>query len=192
MKLEVLSPEDYKTTRWDGGDTTELYIWPRGSDYPSRRFDVRFSSATVRQEHSTFTKLPGVFRHLLLLEGKVRLVHQGHREVELKPYQVESFPGDWDTECYGMATDMNLMLQNGYKGWMQAMTLRPGQKAELEAEGFTMVALYAASGCFHLQGRWVSPRCMAVIQPEGAEKVEIHADRYGCQVVAALVKKTPQ
>ena len=58
MTLTRLTPEDYITTRWSGGATTELLIRPRGAAYAQRAFLCRISSATVELDESTFTPLP--------------------------------------------------------------------------------------------------------------------------------------
>ena len=55
---KLLTPDDYRTTRWSGGTTTELAISPRDAVYADRNFLWRVSSALVEDETSDFTPLP--------------------------------------------------------------------------------------------------------------------------------------
>ena len=43
----VRTEKDYKVSKWSGGDTTELYLYPENGDYRSGNFQLRISSATV-------------------------------------------------------------------------------------------------------------------------------------------------
>lgn len=130
MRIIHLHPEDFKTTRWSGGTTTELYLYPEDGDYARRDFKFRISSATVELEESDFTPLPGVERFITPLEGGFTLTHPGCAAVELPalsaPYR---FRGDTPTHCVGKATDFNLMLK-GCEGkmelWQNAAPIQPG------------------------------------------------------------------
>ena len=69
MNIDIYKDGDFKTTEWSGGSTTELFIYPPTSNYESRNFDFRISSATVEIEQSNFTKLPEISRQLMVLKG---------------------------------------------------------------------------------------------------------------------------
>lgn len=147
MKILHLTSQDYLTTTWSGGTTTQLLIWPAGADYASRKFSVRISSAVVALAESDFTPLPGVLRYITPLEGGFTLTHPGKSPVVMAamdaPYR---FSGGESTHCVGMATDLNLMLQ-GVDGEMRRQAgicpIRPG------LNGF-----YAPqSRVYHLNGR---------------------------------------
>lgn len=56
--IEKLPAGEFNISRWSGGTTTELFIWPHGASYAERRFGIRISTATVDIAQSTFTKLP--------------------------------------------------------------------------------------------------------------------------------------
>ena len=58
MKYQLIKKDAYKTSRWTGGETREMAIWPAGSQYLERNFIWRLSSATVEQEESDFSSLP--------------------------------------------------------------------------------------------------------------------------------------
>ena len=117
MKITHLKKNDYKTSAWSGGTTTQLYIFPQDGDYAARRFKVRISSAAVDLEESDFTALPGVDRWITPLVGGFTLTHPVSRPeqapVVMGPMsQPYNFPGGIDTHCVGKALDFNLMLKD--------------------------------------------------------------------------------
>lgn len=131
MEYEIKRPEDFKTTHWSGGTTTELYIYPEGADFKSGKFDFRLSIATINIDESDFTPLPGVDRTLLLLNGELQLIHEGHHRCKLLPFMQDSFKGEWSTKCLGTGTDFNLMTQNcngTIKVFQKNAELVPGSK----------------------------------------------------------------
>lgn len=121
MKYRILNKNDYKLSSWSGGDTNELYIYPKTSEYKKRNFMFRISTATVKDEKSTFTKLNGIERTLMTLTGKLKLSFKDKYEKELDKYEAISFSGDWDTTSYGKVTDFNLMTNSGCCGGLQHM-----------------------------------------------------------------------
>ncbi len=74
--IELIHNEDYKTSNWSGGTTTELAIYPVNSDYKNLNFKWRLSSAKVELEESTFTYLPNTSRFILSLDDPLRLQHE--------------------------------------------------------------------------------------------------------------------
>lgn len=112
--------EQHKST-WSGGTTTELAIYPEGASYGDRNFLWRLSSANVELEESTFTSLPEVWRYIMVLEGEMDLDHPGHHKTHLKPYEQDSFSGEWLTRSKGRVRDFNLMLKEGYRGSIEAI-----------------------------------------------------------------------
>lgn len=113
MMLEIIKPSEFTTTAWSGGTTTELFIYPENTSYSERNFDFRISVATVELETSTFTKLPGIERHLAVLEGEMTLSFENRGGVLLRPYDIATFQGDWLTTSVGRVTDFNLMTRRG-------------------------------------------------------------------------------
>ncbi len=113
MEIFHLTHDDYQSSRWSGGTTTCLYLYPPNGDYPSRRFRVRISSAVIELPESDFTPLEGVTRFITPLEGGFTLTHgDGHGRVMSpldRPYR---FSGDLPTHSVGRATDFNLMLKD--------------------------------------------------------------------------------
>ena len=69
----VFTPQDFQTSHWAGGVTTQLAIGPQGTHYADRDFLWRISSAQVALDHSVFTHLPDYHRFLTDLEGELEL-----------------------------------------------------------------------------------------------------------------------
>ena len=112
MDIRHLTPADYRTSRWSGGTTTEIFVWPADADYAARRFTVRISSATVELEESDFTALPGVTRYIVPLVGGFTLTHPEGQPITMGPLDAPyRFSGEIATHCVGKATDFNLMLK---------------------------------------------------------------------------------
>ena len=112
MRILHLTKQDYKVSQWSGGTTTEVFIWPEGSNYATREFGLRISSATVDLPESDFTPLPGVMRYIVPLQGSFTLTHPGKQPVAMEPLcQPYRFSGEIPTHCVGKATDFNLMLK---------------------------------------------------------------------------------
>ena len=133
MNILQLKAQDFVTTAWSGGTTTQLLIWPEGSDYGRREFAVRISSAVVALEESDFTPLEGVQRYITPLSGGFTLTHPGKTPVVMAPLDPPyCFSGEESTHCLGKATDFNLMLK-GVAGEMVRCNgicpIRPGLHA---------------------------------------------------------------
>lgn len=130
MDIRHLTQQDYKTSQWSGGTTTEVFIWPQGASYAAREFQCRISSATVELEESDFTPLPGVMRYIVPLQGGFTLTHPGKSPVVMGPLtEPYRFSGEIATHCVGRATDFNLMLK-GVEGKMdicrETAPIQPG------------------------------------------------------------------
>ncbi len=149
MRILHLTENDYKTSRWSGGTTTELFIWPEGADYGKREFSFRISSAVVELAESDFTPLAGVTRYITPLTGGFTLTHPGKPPVVMGPMaEPYRFSGEEDTHCVGCATDFNLMLK-GAEGEMTlccgSAAIRPGFNSffALEDGVFTLEGSHA-------------------------------------------------
>ena len=157
MTLTRLTPEDYTTTRWSGGVTTELCIRPRDAVYAQRDFLLRVSSATVDLEKSTFTALPDYDRLIATLEGTITLAHDGGAPLTLAPYQVHAFDGGSHTVCFGRCRDFNLMLRKGQAtGSLRALQVT-GTVACPLSPGAQTALLYCAEGHCTAAGVWLAP-----------------------------------
>jgi environmental stress-induced protein Ves len=121
LSFQLCRKAQQHTSRWSGGTTTEVAIYPQHADYSKRNFGWRISTATVEVEHSTFTPLPGIWRLTMVTDGEMTLQHEGHHQTVLKPYEQDSYSGEWTTQSFGKVEDFNLMMTDGYKGELQAL-----------------------------------------------------------------------
>lgn len=116
MNIDIYKAEDFKTSKWSGGSTTELYIHPSAATYAAGNFSFRISSATVEIENSDFTILPGVSRQLMVLKGSIKLSHKNHHEMQLNKREIDCFDGNWETSAVGTCVDFNLMTKGNTSG----------------------------------------------------------------------------
>lgn len=130
--MEILLEKDYQVSRWDGGYTRQLFLYPPSGDYQKRDFQVRISSAVIEREISKFTKLPDVKRFLMMLRGKVKLDCGAGKIWEISPCQVITFDGAQEITSYGTGTDMNLMLKGNVRGDMTYLEIEGGQEYRFE------------------------------------------------------------
>ena len=121
--IKVIKKEKLSISKWSGGTTTQLYIYPENELYENRNFKFRISSAKVDLEESTFTKLPNIKRKIMILYGKLKLVHENHHEITLEKFDQDTFYGDWNTKSYGKVTDFNLMLNKNTDGIIEHINL---------------------------------------------------------------------
>lgn len=153
--MELIKKEELHTARWSGGTTTELGIYPKDGDYSAREFKWRVSSAVVEVEESEFTSLPGVNRILMILEGELRLIHEGHHSCILKKYDQDSFMGDWKTKSFGRVTDFNLMIKGVGNGRIDTIYVKPNGMESLRFKKSTYknnhTIVYITKGCANIQ-----------------------------------------
>lgn len=120
---ELFIVENFKTTNWSGGKTTELFIYPKGSTFKEGSFDFRLSTASVEVDESVFTELPNVQRSLMVLDGEIELTHLNQHKKVLKKFDSDYFDGGWTTYSKGKCIDFNLMTKGKVKGTLNAVIL---------------------------------------------------------------------
>ena len=128
MNYKVISNNKLKTTTWQGGTTTELYIFPEDSNYQERNFEFRISTAQVNLEESDFTSLPNINRELMILDGSIEITHENHYSKKLNKFDTDSFKGDWETSSKGTCVDFNIMMKENYNGKIEVLSLKSNQK----------------------------------------------------------------
>lgn len=145
--LSVRKKEEFQTSRWSGGSTTQLYLYPEDGSYKEGNFQCRISSAAVEVDRSDFTSLSGVKRYLSIFDGNLEMIHGEADKVCLKPYEVDCFDGGVPTVSFGKVTDFNLMLKNGADGKMETACLKAGESLKLKPEeGENLLAVYVKCG----------------------------------------------
>lgn len=142
MTIEKLTPDNYTTSVWSGGTTTQLMIYPKTACYSERNFLFRISSATVETDHSLFTSLPGFTRYITPLNDSLQLVHRDHRSLLLHPLEIDCFQGEWHTEGFGKVTDFNLMVASVCRGSMTARSVNGKEMIRIEANTHYLGYLY--------------------------------------------------
>lgn len=140
--IELIKKEDQKTSAWSGGTTTELFIYPKNTEYKKLNFGWRLSSAKVIDEESTFSHLPNIWRYIMVLNGSLKLIHENHHSLNLSPFEMDSFSGDWTTKSYGKVTDFNLMLNKDYTGNIDALYLKKDIKFSIDKNLSHVEAFY--------------------------------------------------
>ena len=123
MECTVRKQEDYRVSKWTGGTTRQLAIFPEESSYLDRTFVWRLSSATCELDESKFSKLPDFDRILIVLQGSVVLAHENQRVAKLAELEQDSFDGAWKTTSFGQITDYNLMVRKGNRGMAEVIEL---------------------------------------------------------------------
>ena len=111
MKAQLLPLP--RISRWSGGQTAEIALWPPEGSYQCRDFLWRLSSATVECESSVFTSLPDYNRIIALLGGELALDVENAGHIVLRPGEPYRFDGGVRVESRGRAVDFNLMLRKG-------------------------------------------------------------------------------
>lgn len=142
MKKQIISQSSYKVSKWSGGETTEVFLYPPEGHYALNEFDYRVSTAKVELEESTFSSLPGYKRIIMSLDNPLELHHRGKeglRKIKLAPYQINYFSGDDTTKSFGKCTDFNLIYSPKIGGEMK--TKQSNEKINLK-KGVTYI-LYA-------------------------------------------------
>ena len=116
MKFVIHPLDTSKTVAWASGTSTELFIHPADGNFQKREFIFRLSTATVEAEETNFSDFTGLTRILMILRGKLTLIHEGRYTKELNEFDQDTFDGSWKTRSKGMVQDFNLMFNDTCKG----------------------------------------------------------------------------
>ena len=144
MEIRKFVKENLLSTKWSGGTTTQLYIYPENADFSSRQFDFRISTASIDVESSDFTTLKGFERKLLVLSGNLELEHAEHHSKKLVPFEQDCFLGEWQTRSRGKAVDFNVIYRPGMETQLFAKTLVSGESISFNTD--KVLFIYVFSG----------------------------------------------
>jgi uncharacterized protein len=145
MIIEHIKASDFIVNNWTGGTTTQLAIYPKDADYKLQNFLFRISTATVEVEESTFTKLPGISRKLMILDGEIKIEHQNQHSKILKKFEQDCFEGNWNTKSYGKAIDFNLMTTGTTKGEIESLIIKNKKQIHIDSD-FDFYGFYVYTG----------------------------------------------
>lgn len=59
----------------------------------------------------------------MAIDGEVTLVHEGHHQANLMPFEQDRFSGGWTTKSFGKVRDFNLMLADGCNGKLEIIAI---------------------------------------------------------------------
>lgn len=127
MKTFFLTEKDYVTTKWSGGETIQLFIWPPDSNFSDRTFLFRISRATIQNMRSAFTDFTGYDRILHMLKGNCCQIFTDSSimpEKTLQPGDQIHFPGSKKIESQGNGEDFNLIMKEGTVGYVGEFRLK--------------------------------------------------------------------
>ena len=149
--MKLIRKSEQITSSWPGGTTTQLFIYPENASYQDRNFLFRISTATVETEESVFTKLPGISRQIMILDGILKLKHTGRYTKILHKSETDSFEGDWETKGYGKVMDFNLMTAGKLKGTIYGTLLKKGETMQFQSiQQKQFVGLYILKGSLEI------------------------------------------
>lgn len=149
LEASFLPAETRKTINWAHGTSTELFVYPLDGDFVTRDFTFRISTATVEADETTFSSFPAITRILMILEGKLTLIHEGRYTKHLNTFDQDTFMGDWDTKSQGRVRDFNLMCKNGAKGKVEHQHLSESEQLTIAPEG-NYQYFFVAEGAFSI------------------------------------------
>lgn len=148
--ITLITANKIKTTTWSGGLTSELFIFPTTASYKELNFDFRLSTATIEVDSSSFTKLPGIKRTLMVLDGTLELHHKDQHSTILNEFEKDQFMGDWETISYGQVVDFNLMVNHpDLNGNMSQLIIGKKKSIDLSCEKHAFI--YVHKGSIQLQ-----------------------------------------
>ncbi|MBI9036435.1 MAG: HutD family protein [Bacteroidales bacterium] len=147
MQIQIIRKSELITSTWSGGTTTQIAIFPENASYADGNFIFRISSAVVDSAESNFTKLPGVSREIMILEGELKLEHKDQYSKILKKFDTDSFKGEWDTKSNGKVIDFNLMTTGNAFGAIEAIHLNENKKITKHLSArFNVMVLFIHKG----------------------------------------------
>ncbi len=172
--MDIIRFKDTKITKWSGGETFEILIYPLHSQFNSADYNLRISVATVNLEQTTFTSLPGVNRILTVLEGSLTLVHEGHHSSKLAPYEQDRFQGDWKTNSTGIVRDFNVMWKIG-EASVEHLSLAKGQSQSIRIDKRFCV-IFLANGQVRFDDKEIEKNDAIYFEDEVTIQANIHSE----------------
>jgi len=141
MREFIFKKEDFNVTKWAGGETTQLAIYPYDADFSERDFLWRVSSATFTSTSSEFSNFSGFQRYILPLKGKLNLYHEKLYQRKLTEFEAEYFDGSWKTLSENTldCMDYNFIVKNGSTAKLQII----GEKEEYTLKSSYVMTLFS-------------------------------------------------
>lgn len=135
MNLIIHSYNPSKTINWASGTSTELFIYPSDGNFQTREFKFRISTATVEADETKFSDFTGLIRILMVLRGRLTLIHEGRYERVLETFDQDTFDGSWKTRSKGRVQDFNVMCNSSCEAKVVHHRCMAGEKLQLATKG---------------------------------------------------------
>lgn len=135
MEEIIINKEDFIRTKWSGGETSQLYIYPEDSEFYKKDFLFRISSATFTGTESRFSDFSNYYRYLLPLEGRLSVDHKNLYKRSLSLLEPEFFDGGWETYSENSldCRDYNFIFSKKARGDLKIIKTR--EKMTLKVNG---------------------------------------------------------
>ncbi len=170
MGITIIAFENQKTTRWSGGTTTELLILPKSAEFAKRNFDIRISTATIEIEESTFTELGAYLRKIMVLNGKLHLLHENQYSCTLNKFEQDSFSGAWKTTSVGKVTDFNVIFGPEFKPILETFSLQASASIDLSNQH--SIFLFLVDGLLKIQDLEIEKQTSVYVENEKRLRLE--------------------
>jgi len=165
MNYKIIKASSFKPSPWNGGSTTELFIYPMTSKYATRNFSFRLSTATVNIENSTFTSLPGITRTLMVLDGEMSLTHKDHHTAKLGRFDSDNFKGDWNTFSKGKCSDFNLMTMGNTQGTVESLHVNKEKQVDFSfSDNIQHLVIYVYSGQIKIKNETIETDNLVIFE----------------------------
>jgi len=150
--MEILRQSDFSTTLWEGGSTTQLYIYPGNADVSKRDFEFRISTANVTKEESIFSNFENYQRILIPISGKDIALSFENENKELTGSNVNAFDeihfdGAWLTKSKGQFNDFNCIFSSNWKVDVEQIYFATEDKIK-QIQNLDWMILFAVDGSF--------------------------------------------
>ena len=139
-------------SKWSGGSTTQLYIYPANATLQELNFDIRISTAVIEVESSDFTKFNGCQRMIFPLEGMLTLQHDHEKAYQLQPYELAAFNGESDTTGQGKVIDFNIIFKPSISPKVTIIELNNQEEYQFE---LNKGLVYCVNGRVEIAGKIV-------------------------------------
>ena len=182
MKIRVQKEKDCKVVNWANGTSTELFVYPSDGNFHTRDFTFRISTATVEAEETTFSDFSSLTRILMILEGNIKLIHEGRYTKQLAPFDQVTFDGSWPTKSQGKVRDFNVMFKENVEGKVEHFATNTGQLDSFSLSG-THDFFFVQNGSFRFKDLEIQKNDLLIIEREETESIDLE-----CLEAGDLVK----
>ena len=187
MKLVIHPISSSKTISWASGTSTELFVFPPEGNFQTRAFDFRISTATVEAEETNFSDFSGLTRILLILKGKLTLIHEGRYSKELYTFDQDRFDGSWITKSKGKVQDFNVMFNENYDASVLHLALQANKSLEIALDE-SKTFLFVFNGKFEINDQLVSAGDLIEFQNDYPEKMNLFCIESG-NIIETIIKR---